>query len=56
MADINALNASSDDPEKAVQLTPSITYDYGGSEMKDVMFKHIDPNDGDETLKAVCWT
>lgn len=41
---------SSDDPEKVAELGHSTTY--GDGEVKDPMFIHADPNDGDEALKA----
>ena len=50
MGDIKSQDASLEDPEKAVELSPNITY--GDGEVRDVMFKHADPNDGDEALKA----
>ena len=43
-------DASSDDPEKVVELGRNSTY--GTGEMKDPMFIHADPNDGDEALRA----
>lgn len=43
-------DASSDDPEKVTDLTRKITY--GNGEVKEARFKHADPNDGDEALKA----
>lgn len=43
-------DASSEDPEKVVDLSPKITM--GEGEYTDEMFKHADPNDGDEALKA----
>ena len=43
-------DASSEDPEKMTELTPKATL--GDGELVDEMFKHADPNDGDEALKA----
>jgi len=43
-------DASSDDPEKVTELAPKTTV--GDGEVDDAMFKHADPNDGDEALKA----
>jgi len=43
-------DASSVDPEKAVELSRNTTFDDG--EVKAPRFKHADPNDGDEALKA----
>jgi len=40
-------DASSSDPEKVNELTPVATYGNG-----DVVFKHADPNDADEAMKA----
>ena len=51
MADMEKTHGgSSDDPEKVVELCHSTTY--GDGEVKDPMFIHADPNDGDEALKA----
>ncbi len=43
-------DVSSEDPEKvaALVITPTI----GDIEIKETRFKHADPNDGDEALKA----
>jgi ACS family allantoate permease-like MFS transporter len=43
-------DASSEDPEKVVDLSPKVTL--GDGEIVDEMLKHADPNDGDEALKA----
>jgi ACS family allantoate permease-like MFS transporter len=43
-------DASSEDPEKVVELVPTTTIREG--EVKDKLFIHADPNDGDEALKA----
>jgi MFS transporter, ACS family, allantoate permease len=43
-------DASSEDPEKVAELTPKATL--GDGEVIDEMFKHADPNDGDEALLA----
>jgi ACS family allantoate permease-like MFS transporter len=45
-----AHDASSDDPEKVTELSRNMTS--GEGEVKDPMFIHADPNDGDEALKA----
>lgn len=45
-----ALDASSDDPDKNNELSPRETVADG--EVKDIRFKHADPNDGDIALKA----
>lgn len=51
MADMEKIHdGSSDDPEKATELSHQPTY--GDGEVKDTRFKHADPNDGDEALKA----
>jgi MFS transporter, ACS family, DAL5 transporter family protein len=51
MADLEKNHdVSSSDPEKLADLTPNITY--GEGQTKDTRFKHADPNDGDEALKA----
>lgn len=39
--------STSDDPEKVNGLAPTTTYADG-----EVVFKHADPNDGDDALKA----
>jgi len=43
-------DVSYEDPEKVAELTPKATL--GNGEVLDEMFKHADPNDGDEALKA----
>ena len=43
-------DASSGDPEKVAELIRPPTLDDG--EIKETRFKHADPNDGDEALKA----
>jgi len=43
-------DAFSEDPEKVSELALSPTAENG--EVKDARFKHADPNDGDEALKA----
>jgi ACS family allantoate permease-like MFS transporter len=51
MADMEKTHdASSEDPEKAMELSRKTTY--GEGETKATRFKHADPNDGDEALKA----
>lgn len=51
MADMEKTHdGSSIDPEKNAYLSPNITY--GEGEIKDTRYKHADPNDGDEALKA----
>ena len=52
MTDIEKTHdASSEDPEKVVQLSKTTTYDEG--DVKEApLFIHADPNDGDEALKA----
>ncbi len=43
-------DASSEDPEKMADLSQNTTYAQG--ETKETRYKHADPNDGDEALKA----
>ncbi len=43
-------DASSEDPEKVIELDPITTF--GDGELKDITFKHADPNDADEALKV----
>jgi ACS family allantoate permease-like MFS transporter len=51
MADMEKIHdASSEDPEKKIDLSPNITY--GEGEIKNTRYMHADPNDGDEALKA----
>lgn len=51
MADAEKIyNASTEDPEKVTELGRKTTYQDG--EMDDITFKHADPNDADEALKA----
>ena len=51
MADMEKTHdASSDDPEKVAELSRNVTY--GEGQTKDARYKHADPNDGDEALKA----
>jgi ACS family allantoate permease-like MFS transporter len=51
MADMEKVHdVSSEDPEKEMHLTRHTTY--GEGETKDTRFRHADPNDGDEALKA----
>src|SRR5687768_7326756 len=50
MADEKVHDGSSDDPEKVTEVRTNTTY--GNGELKNVMFKHADPNDADEALKA----
>ena len=47
MADMKSHDASARDPEKTADLSPNVT-----GEVLDPMFKHADPTDGDEALKA----
>jgi hypothetical protein len=51
MADVKSHGASSEDPEKVVELSPNITYG-DGEVVDDPMFKHANLEDGDEALKA----
>lgn len=44
-------NAKSDDPEKMTGMSPKAT-SFEDGENKGVTFIHVDPNDGDEALKA----
>ncbi len=43
-------NVSPEDPEKMADLSQNTTYCRG--ETKEMRYKHADPNDGDEALKA----
>jgi ACS family allantoate permease-like MFS transporter len=43
-------DASSEDAEKKIDLSPNITY--GEGETTNTRYIHADPNDGDEALKA----
>jgi ACS family allantoate permease-like MFS transporter len=47
-------DVSAEDPEKVVELSRNNTYGEGEVEVevKEPMFIHADPNDGDEALKA----
>jgi MFS transporter, ACS family, allantoate permease len=51
MADMEKVHdVSSEDPEKVMELSRNTTY--GEGDIKVTRFKHADPNDGDEALKA----
>lgn len=51
MADIEKPRSNfSEDPEKVVGLSQRTTF--GDGEVQEIRFKHADPNDGDEALKA----
>jgi ACS family allantoate permease-like MFS transporter len=51
MADIEKTHNLSEDPEKVSDLSHETTYGEGDIKVVD-RFKHADPNDGDEALKA----
>jgi ACS family allantoate permease-like MFS transporter len=51
MADMEKVHdASSDDPEKVTELGRKTTF--GDGELDEVVFKHANPQDADEALKA----
>jgi MFS transporter, ACS family, allantoate permease len=43
-------DVSPEDPEEMADLSQNTTY--GQGEIKETRYKHADPNDGDEALKA----
>jgi ACS family allantoate permease-like MFS transporter len=50
MAAMEKTHDASSDPEKVAELSRNTTY--GDGEVKDPIFIHADPNDGDDALKA----
>ncbi|KAE9373049.1 MFS allantoate transporter-like protein [Stipitochalara longipes BDJ] len=51
MSDMEKIHdVSSEDPEKVTELSRNTTY--GEGETKNARYRHADPNDGDEALKA----
>jgi len=53
MADMEKTHdASSEDPEKVAELSRNTTYGEGETKDTNGRYRHADPNDGDEALKA----